>query len=98
MKVFHTDGSGLLTNLGQAIAYSWSPDSKYILAWLDESPDGHHTTGSELYLYAADGSSKWQITNSPDRVEMWPYFSADGQSIVYGDAATGKIYTAKINW
>lgn len=94
MMVFNADGSGRYSMLGKAVGTCWSPDSKYILAHLDESPDGHEMTNSDIYLYKADGSQSWKITDTPDRFEMWATWGADEKTIVYSDAETGIVYSA----
>jgi len=96
LMVYKTDGTGRYAMMGKAIGTSWSPNGKYIVGYLDESTDGHATSGSELYLYKADGSKTWKLTNTPNIMEMWPSWSSDGKTIVYADAETGKIFTATI--
>lgn len=68
--VYASDGSGLISSLGEGIANSWSPDEKNILFFIDEITDGHSISGSELYLINSDGSQKWQLTHTLNIFEM----------------------------
>lgn len=95
MFVYDIHGNGLLTSLGRGIATSWSKDSKQILYFIG-TDDGHHTTGSELYLCNADGSAYWQLTNTPNSYEMFPSFSPDNMRIAFSDDLTGAIYIAEL--
>ncbi len=94
--IFHADGSGLYKNLGKGIATGWSPDCKYVLAFLDESADGHQVSNSELYLLAADGSGNWRLTTTADVIEMWPSWNPVKNQIAFADHKTGRILIAGI--
>jgi Tol biopolymer transport system component len=96
MLVYDINGNGLMSSIGKGIACGWSRDSKKVLYFLDESVDGHQITGSEIYLANADGSSTWQLTNTPDVYEMFPSWSPDNRKIVYSDDKSGKIFIADI--
>lgn len=96
MLVYATDGSGLIANLGIGIGGSWSPDGEKVLSFLDESSDGHHMTGSELYVTDVATQEQIKITNTPDIFEMWPDWSNDGNQIAYSDGHTGEIFVAEI--
>lgn len=94
MLVYAADGSGIICSLGNGIACSWSADSKQILYFLDESTDGHQITGSEIFLVNADGTNRWQLTNTLNVSEMFPCWSPDNKHIAYSDDRTGKIFIA----
>ena len=96
MYLYATDGSGVIKHLGTGIASSWSPDGKYVLAFLDSSNDGHIISGSELYLIDINANKITQLTNSEDMNEMWPNWSNDGSKIAFEDERSGKIFVADI--
>lgn len=96
MLLYALDGSGLIRSLGHGIASSWSPDNRHVIAFMDESQDGHHISGSELYLIDTEKGSFSTLTNTPNLYELWPSWSADGKRIAFEDARTGTIYTADI--
>lgn len=98
MLVYAVDGSGLVANLGVGIGGSWSPDGTKILWFLDESSDGHHMSGSELYVTDIATKEQTQITDTPHVFEMWPDWSNDGQHIAYSDGHTGEIMVAEIQF
>ncbi len=96
MLLYAADGSGFIRALGSGIASSWSPDSKNVISFMDESQDGHHISGSELYLIDIARGGYTRITQTPDVYELWPNWSPDGKQIAYEDARTGTIYVADI--
>ena len=96
MLLYALDGSGLIRSLGTGIASSWSPDSKHVIAFMDESNDGHTISGSELYMIDVEKGAFSTLTSTPDIYELWPSWSPDGKRIAFEDARTGTIYTADI--
>ena len=78
------------TDLGLAHAPRWSPDGNYILYMVDLD-DGQQFTASEIWVSTADGSQIWQITNTPDRIELYPRWSPTGDRIVY-HTLSGELY------
>ncbi|HHG84053.1 MAG TPA: hypothetical protein ENJ82_04825, partial [Bacteroidetes bacterium] len=96
MMLYALDGSGFIKNLGTGIASSWSPDGKHVLAFMDESNDGHTISGSELYMIDVENGMLQTLTNTADVFELWPNWSPDGKHIAYEDARTGNIIVAEI--
>jgi len=94
MYLYAVDGSGLIKHLGTGIASSWSPDGKYVLAFLDSSIDGHMISGSELYLIDIEFDKLIQLTNTDNVNEMWPAWSNDGSKIAFEDERSGSIMIA----
>lgn len=94
--IYHADGSGLYQNLGRGIASSWSPDGKYLIAFIDESNDGHQITNAELYLLASDASGRWRLTTTVDVTEMWPSLNPVKNQIAFADHRSGQIFIADI--
>ncbi|GIV32881.1 MAG: hypothetical protein KatS3mg031_0416 [Chitinophagales bacterium] len=93
--VYHLRG-GQRSALGRGIVASWSPDSRFLIGFLDESADGHRITNAELYLFAADGSSVVKLTSSADIIEMWPSWHPARNEIAFTDAESGHIYIADL--
>ena len=96
MLLYAMDGSGLIRSLGTGIASSWSPDGQHVIAFLDESKDGHQISGSELYLIDIALGKTSKLTTTPNIYEMWPNWSANGKQIAFEDANSGHIYVADI--
>lgn len=96
MLLFAADGSGLIKSFGQGLASSWSPDSKNIIAFMDESSDGHSINGSELYMLDVEQGGVSTLTATPDVYELWPNWSPDGKRIAFEDARSGNIYVADL--
>ncbi len=65
-----------------AHASQWSPDGEY-LVYMKDMDDGEQFTASEIWVSTADGSQQWMITDTHDKIEMYPQWSPDGNSIVY---------------
>ncbi|MFC6996377.1 TolB family protein [Rufibacter roseus] len=96
MYLYSIDGKGKRKNLGAGMPNSWLPDGSGILTFEDESKDGHHISGSELYYISISTSAKTKLTNTPDRIEMWADVSPDGKKIAFSDEKSGKIYVADL--
>lgn len=96
MLLYAADGSGYIKNLGTGLAGSWSPDGKHIIAFMDESNDGHTISGAELYMIDVEAGAFSTLTQTKDVYELWPSWSADGKRIAFEDAHSGNIYVADI--
>lgn len=96
MMLYATDGSGFIKSLGTGLASSWSPDGKHVIAFMDESQDGHTISGSELYMIDVEAGAFSALTQTKDIYELWPNWSADGKRIAFEDAHSGNIYVADI--
>ncbi|MBA3065915.1 hypothetical protein FP828_05445 [bacterium] len=70
--------NGKITDIGKGYAGNFSPDGKWVIANISED-DGHKIISSELWLLKSDGKKRIQITNTDDRMEMYPAFSPDGK-------------------
>lgn len=93
--LFSTNGE-FIRNFGRGIATSWSPDSKKLIGFMDESSDGHSITGSDLYLFdIAEGTSR-QITSTNNAFEMWPVFKNNNE-IIYTDNLNKGLFSMYLN-
>lgn len=79
--VCNMDGS-IISELGYAHAAQWSPDGQFIV-YMKDLDDGTMYTESEIWIVTYDGDNAWQITDTPDRIEMYPQWAPDGHSVVY---------------
>ena len=95
--IYHTDGSGLISNMGTGIATSWSKDDQYLIGFRDESKNGHEISNSDLYLFEANTSKTTKITTTKNTFEMFPSFY-DTNKIIYADDRTGQIFTATLKF
>lgn len=94
VMLFSTDGT-FIKDLGRGIATDWSPDSKKLIGFLDETSDGHDVSGSELYYFNLEGASPTQITSTNNAIEMWPVYK-NQQQIVYTDELNEGIFIKNI--
>jgi len=72
----------ILVELGYTNAPVWSPDGNWIV-FMNDKDDGHQFTSSDIYIVSQDGTSKYQITNSENEIEMYPQWAPDGSKIVF---------------
>ena len=97
MYVFASDGSGLIAELGYGLGNTWSPNSDQIIYTVEESKDGHTILGAELYHTNLSGQ-KTQLTETPNRIENWPDWSANGKKLAFSDAASGQLIICDIEF
>lgn len=84
----------ILLDLGYAHASKWSPDGKHIV-YMKDIDDGVSYTGSEIWIHSATNKQSWQITDTPEVIEMYPQWSPDNLHIVYHSDA-GEIIQTEI--
>lgn len=89
------DGTGV-TDLGVGFNARWSPDGLY-LVYMINTDDGHKYLSSDLYIIKSDGKEKINMTDTSDKLEMNPCWSADGKKIVYNTYKEGTIYVMAIS-
>ena len=90
LYIVNTDGAGV-TDLGPGERPSWHPGSR-LLAYMITEDDGHQIRNSDMYIIKSDGTGKQNITSTATRLEMNPCWSPDGQSIVFDEKHSGRIY------
>lgn len=92
LHVMNADGSNHV-EIGRGEAARFSPDGEWIV-FMRASDDGHLITGSDLWAARTDGSLVVRLTDTPDRLEMNPDWSPNGDAIVYDDR--GSIYVIPV--
>ncbi|MEO0189804.1 MAG: T9SS type A sorting domain-containing protein [candidate division WOR-3 bacterium] len=81
-------------DIDEGKSFNWSPDSRYLIYYKTYT-DGHKLTNSELFMSNYDGSTKNQLTNTPDIYEMDPSF-VDSKNIIYHTFDREEIIQAEI--
>lgn len=94
--IYDIEGKKTPINLGLGLITSWSPNSIYLLGFIDESLDGHDVSNSDLYLYNIQSVTKLKITNTKNIFEMNPSWSSNGKHIYYIDSNTNNILKSDI--
>lgn len=90
MFVVNVDGSEVV-DLGIGERPSWSPDNEW-LAYMMTTDDGHQILTSDIFVVRTNGTGKTNLTNTSHRLEMNPSWSPDGQTIVYDEKLSGRIF------
>ncbi len=83
------DGN-IIARLGKVDAPVWTRDSKYII-YMDDKDDGHFILSSEIMAITADGKEKYQLTSTPNVIEMFPSASPVENKIVCS-SLSGEIF------
>lgn len=84
------DGTGLVF-LGAGEHPTWSPDGAWI-AFMRVEDDGHDLTGADLYAVRAQGGTPVRLTDTPDRLELFPHWTPAGDAIAFDSLSEGRIY------
>ena len=88
--VCNTKGK-IIADLGKLNAPTWL-NNDYIIGMIDED-DGKRIVKSDIYIMAANGSYKKNLTSTEEKKEMYPECS--GNNVVYHTLA-GDIYLMKL--
>ncbi|MCX8057362.1 MAG: hypothetical protein N3F03_07135 [Ignavibacteria bacterium] len=83
------DGN-ILAKLGRVDAPVWTRDGKYII-YMDDKDDGHFILSSEIMAVTPDGKSKYQLTSTPNVIELYPSTSPTENKIVCS-SLSGEIF------
>jgi hypothetical protein len=84
LVVLDLDGN-TLGRIHTGCSQSWLPDSRRLAYDKSvERPEGH-LGASEIYVADMTGENEIQITDTPDKVELWPVVSPDMTKIAYID-------------
>lgn len=88
---FVCDLSGnILAMLGRADAPVWTRDGKYII-YMDDKDDGYFILSSEIMAVTPDGKVRYQLTSTPNVIEMYPSTSPVEDKIVCS-SLSGEIF------
>lgn len=93
--LFSTNGE-FIRNLGAGTATDWSPDSDFLIGFLEKSSDGHSTNNSEIVKYDITKDTPEQLTSTINAVETWPTFKSRN-TIVYADELNKGLFLLSIN-
>ena len=85
--------SGEVIDIGQGSGLQWTPDGKALIYNLTQD-DGMNIIAGDIYYAYADGSGVFNITNTPDIIELHPTISPDGSHVTY--EVDGQIFVADI--
>lgn len=80
--------------LGDFQNAAYSPNGKMIAYTIEEN-DGHHITGSEIFIALLEKTKSFRLTNTKDVHEMNPAWSPNGESIIF-NTEDGKIKEIKL--
>lgn len=80
----------ILARLGRVDAPVWTRDGKYII-YMDDKDDGHFILSSEIMAITPDGKEKFQLTSTPNVIEMYPSTSPVENKIVCS-SLSGEIF------
>lgn len=94
LYVCRVDGSGLV-DLGRGERPQWSPDGSKI-AFMISTDDGHRLLSADIYVIRADGSGKFNLTQSADHLEMNCTWSPDGKRLAYDERESGTIWVMEL--
>ena len=90
-----TDLDGkVIMHLEYANYPNWSADGKWIV-YMNDIDDGHVVTGSEIKATHIASKKTFELTNSNDKMEMYPTWSPKGNEILY-HTESGNIEMLKI--
>ena len=84
----------ILHEIGYANAPQWSPDGQWIVYMVDRD-DGHFILESDIFIVSADVSSRIQLTDTSDEIEMYPQWGPDSRRIVYS-TERGQIFLLEL--
>lgn len=81
-------------DLGKGYRANWLNDNQIVFERTTD--DGHEYTSGELWIMNIDGTGLKQITNTPDKIEMYPTFNEKTQKLAFISQIDGQIYTADL--
>ncbi len=91
--VMDTEGN-IVKRLGDLHYPRWSPDGKWIVG-MNDKDNGYDYTSSDIVIISMKNLKKFNITNSKEKIEMYPEWSHNGKEITFNDLK-GNIYIVKL--
>lgn len=85
--------TGEITDVGQGSNAQWTPDGEGIVYQYTQD-DGHNIISGDIYYADAKTGEIYNITDTPDIIEMNPRISPDGRYIIY--EVDGQIFIADL--
>ncbi len=79
--IISTADGQLRQRLGRAEGAVWTRDGRWVI-YFSEQNDGYRITGGELNAVRPDGSDRTSLTDTPDRIELFPSCSPTENRIV----------------
>ena len=86
----------IISSLGNLNAPHWSPDGKFIV-YMKDKDDGSRILSSEIHIIQADGSKDIPLTFTEDKIELYPRWGNDSDTIIY-NTEKGQIYLMRLEW
>ncbi len=85
--------TGEITDIGQGNGAQWTPDGSGLIYQYAQD-DGHDVISGDIYYARADGSGLFNITNTPDIIELHPMISPCGRYVTY--EVDGQVFIADL--
>ena len=85
--------TGEVIDIGPGSSFQWTPDGKGLIYSVTQD-DGMNIIAGDIYYSYADGTGVFNITNTPDIIELNPSISPNGSQITY--EVDGQIFVADI--
>ena len=85
--------TGEVVNIGQGNNPQWTPDGEGVIYGFTQD-DGENILGGDIYYASSDGDEIYNLTSTPDIIELNPSISPDGTQIIY--EVDGQIIVADI--
>ena len=85
--------TGEVIDIGQGSGLQWISDGTGLIYNVTQD-DGMNMIAGDIYFAYADGSGIFNITNTPDIIELNPTLSPDGSQVTY--EVDGQIFVADI--
>jgi len=85
--------TGEVVDLGQGTNMKWMPDGSGVIYNFTQD-DGMDIIAGDIYFAYPDGSGAFNITNTPDIIELNPSISPDGSYLTY--EVDGQVFIADL--
>ncbi len=91
--IMDTNGN-VISELGEIHYPRFSPDGKWVVG-MNDKDDGYKFTSSDIVLINLKTLRKFNITNTKEKIEMYPEWSHKGNEVTFNDL-DGNIYIVKL--